>query len=165
MRIIHERQLLGWHDFLYVFFCGYVVFLDRSNFATLRNKRVTKVLQSWSHYPYACFFRGVINGKRLLISWAANSHLSNKREVTLTDFEKKNPPSRFIDFLDFFHPPLLVYCSYVLVFSKNSHPPRLFKPPRLLERWEYIWTSRTISTLLIQFGLLVYLEPRAQINS
>ena len=66
------------------------------------------------------------------------SHLSNKREVTLTDFEKKIhlqrtfPPSTFIDFLDFFHPPLLVYCSYVLVFSKKSHPPRLFQPPRLL---------------------------------
>ena len=32
------------------------------------------------------------------------SHLSNKREVTLTDFEKfhppqKNPPSTFIDFI------------------------------------------------------------------
>ena len=67
------------------------------------------------------------------------SHLSNKREVTLTDFEKfhppqKNPPSTFIDFLDFFHPPLHVYCIYVLVFSKKSHPPRLFQPPRLLER-------------------------------
>ena len=36
-----------------------------------------------------------------------HSHLSNKREVTLTDFEKKNPPSTFIDFLDFFHPPVL----------------------------------------------------------
>ena len=35
------------------------------------------------------------------------SHLSNKRDVTLTDFEKfhptqiKNPPYTFIDFLDF----------------------------------------------------------------
>ena len=60
-------------------------------------------------------------------------------------------PSMFIDFLDFFHPPLLIYCSYciyVLVFSKKSHPPclfilqllhplpRSFQPPRLLERWE-----------------------------
>ena len=35
------------------------------------------------------------------------SHLSNKREVTLIDFEKKN------------HPPLLVYCSYVYFFPKN----------------------------------------------
>jgi len=39
------------------------------------------------------------------------SHLSNKRGVTLIDFEKKIhpprtfPPSMFIDFLDFFHPP------------------------------------------------------------
>ena len=41
------------------------------------------------------------------------AHLSNKRGNML------------IDFLDFFHPPLLVYCSYVLVFSKKSHPPRL----------------------------------------
>ena len=37
----------------------------------------------------------------------AYSHLSNKRDVTLTDFEKfhptqnKNPPYMFIDFLDF----------------------------------------------------------------
>ena len=41
-------------------------------------------------------------------------------------------PSTFIDFLDFFHPPLHAYCIYVLVFSKKSHPPRLFQPPRLL---------------------------------
>ena len=32
------------------------------------------------------------------------SHLSNKREVRLTDCEKKKPPSTFIDFLDFFPP-------------------------------------------------------------
>ena len=38
------------------------------------------------------------------------------------------PPSTFIDSLDFFNPPLLVYCSYVLVFSNNPHPPRLFQP-------------------------------------
>ena len=42
------------------------------------------------------------------------SHLSNKRDVTLTDFEKfhptqlKNPPYTFIDFLD---PTLHVYSS------------------------------------------------------
>ena len=44
------------------------------------------------------------------------SHLSNKCEVTLTGFEKSHPtkkkkknlPSTFIDFLDFFHPPPLV---------------------------------------------------------
>ena len=50
------------------------------------------------------------------------SHLSNKREVTLTDFEKKYPPSTFIDFLDLFHPPLLVYCIYVLVFFQKIPP-------------------------------------------
>ena len=54
------------------------------------------------------------------------SHLSNKRRVTPIDFEKKNPPSTVIELLYFFHPPLLVYSSYVLVFSKKSHPPRLF---------------------------------------
>ena len=43
------------------------------------------------------------------------SHLSNKRGGKLIDFEKKFhpprtfPPSTFIDFLDFFHPRLLVY--------------------------------------------------------
>ena len=41
--------------------------------------------------------------------------------------------------LDFFHPPPLVYCSYVLVFSKKSHPPRLFQPPQLLESWDSCW--------------------------
>ena len=52
-----------------------------------------------------------------LINLTCNySHLSNKREGTLTDFGKKIhppctfPPSTFIDFLDLFHPPLLVYC-------------------------------------------------------
>ena len=69
---------------------------------------------------------------------ALYSNLSNKRGVTLIDFEKQfHPPrtftpSTFIDFLDFFHPPLHVYCIYVLVFSKKSRPPRLFQPPRLL---------------------------------
>ena len=75
------------------------------------------------------------------------SHLSNKREVTLTDFEKfhppqKNPPSKFIDFLDFFHPPLYVYCSFFQKiptstfsdFATFAPSPRLFQPPRLLER-------------------------------
>ena len=37
------------------------------------------------------------------------------------------PPSMFIDFLDLFHPPLLVYCIYVLVFSKQI-PPSTFIP-------------------------------------
>ena len=73
-----------------------------------------------------------------VISGKVYSHLSNKRGVTLIDFEKKiHPPrtflpSTFIDFLDFFHPPLNVYCIYILVFSRKSHPPRLFQPPRLL---------------------------------
>ena len=58
----------------------------------------------------------------------------------LTDFEKfpppqkKDPLSTFIDSLDFFHPPLLVYQSYALVFSTKSHLPHLFQPPRLVIR-------------------------------
>ena len=38
----------------------------------------------------------------------------------------------FIDFLDFFQPPFLIYCIYVLAFSKKSHPRRLFQLSRLL---------------------------------
>ena len=59
------------------------------------------------------------------------SHLSNKGEVRLTDFEKKiHPPrafpsSTFIDFLDLFHPPLLIYCIYVLNSFFLKNPPRL----------------------------------------
>ena len=64
------------------------------------------------------------------------SHLSNKREVTLTDFEtlhppqKINPPSTFIDFLDFppSTPRLLDLCTS---FFQKFHPPRLFQAPRL----------------------------------
>ena len=83
---------------------------------------------------------------------AVLSHLSNKHEVTLIDFGKKNPPCTHIstlhvfDFLDFFHPPLLAYCSYALVFFQKippstfidfatfAPPSRLFQPPWLLER-------------------------------
>ena len=39
----------------------------------------------------------------------------------------KNHPSTFIDFLDFFHPPLHVYCIYVLVFFQKI-PPSTFIP-------------------------------------
>ena len=82
------------------------------------------------------------------------SHLSNKREVTLTDFEKFHPPkkkspSTFIDFLNFFHPPLLVYYGYGLVFSKKSHPPCLFQPRRLV-----IW--QLLHPLQVYFNLHVY---------
>ena len=98
----------------------------------------------------------------ILSSLSLYSHLSNKRGVTLIDFEKKFhpprtfPPSTFIDFLDFFHPPLHVYCIYILVFFQKippstfiptstfsdfatfAPPPRLFQSPCLLERWDYV---------------------------
>ena len=60
--------------------------------------------------------------------------LSNKRGHTV------------IDFLDFFHPPL-IYCSYVLVFSKKSHHPCLFQPPRLLIQ-ELLHPLQVYSSLL-----------------
>ena len=42
-------------------------------------------------------------------------------------------PSTFIDFLDFFHPQLLAYCIYAVVFfKKKSHPPHLFQPARFI---------------------------------
>ena len=54
-------------------------------------------------------------------------------------------------YLEFFHPPLHVYCIYVCTsffqkippstfsdFATFAPPPRLFQPPRLLERWEYM---------------------------
>ena len=56
------------------------------------------------------------------------SQLSNEREVTHTGFEKKNPPSTFIDFLDFFstlHSLFIAWVTNVLVFSKKSHPPHV----------------------------------------
>ena len=59
--------------------------------------------------------------------FSSYSHLSDKREVTITDFEKTIPPSMFIDLSDLFHPPPLVYYIYVLVFSKKI-PPSMFIP-------------------------------------
>ena len=55
------------------------------------------------------------------------------------------PPPTFMDFLDFFHPPLLVYCSYVLVFSKIC----LLQPPRLL-------ILQLLHPLHVYFNLLGY---------
>ena len=62
------------------------------------------------------------------------SHLSNKRDVTLTDFEK-------------FHPTRL--SDLCTSFSKKFHPPRLFQPPRLV-----IWPL--LHPLLIYSNLHVY---------
>ena len=75
------------------------------------------------------------------------SYLSNVKSRLL--ILKKNPTFQDYWFLRFFfHPPLLVYWSYVLVFSKRNptldfayvaSPPRLFQIPRLLERWNNAW--------------------------
>ena len=54
------------------------------------------------------------------------SHLSNKRGDILIDFEFFSTLHVYW-FLSFFHPPLLIYCSYVLVFSKKI-PPSMFIP-------------------------------------
>ena len=79
------------------------------------------------------------------------SHLSNKREVTLTDFEKSHPPQKKFTlhiywFLTFFPPStprLLHLCtsffqkippSTFIDFATFAPPPRLFQSPRLLER-------------------------------
>ena len=53
------------------------------------------------------------------------SHLSNKREVTLTDFEKKiHPPCLLISKIFSTLQPLFIAVK-ILVFPKKSHPPRL----------------------------------------
>ena len=85
------------------------------------------------------------------------SHLSNKRDVTLTDFEKfhhtqnKNPPYTLIDFLGLstLHSRLLDLCTSFFqkvppstfiptcTFSDLATfapPPRLFQRPSLLKR-------------------------------
>ena len=55
------------------------------------------------------------------------SHLSNKSEVTLTDFEKKFhpphtfPPSTFIDFLDFFHSSFIAVMCYFFPNNPTLH--------------------------------------------
>ena len=102
------------------------------------------------------------------------SHLSNKRDVTLTDFGKfhpaqnKNPPLHVYWFhyrsfnilteLSIFLQNLMmifltVILSYKSLFwlknwqKKSSRfcnfctPTRLFQPPRLLERWEYLFSQ------------------------
>ena len=64
------------------------------------------------------------------------SHLSDKREVTPTDFEKFHPPQKksthqVIDFLDLF---------------QKSHPPRLFQSPRLVI-WQLLHLLHVYSNL------------------
>ena len=56
-----------------------------------------------------------------------HSHLPNKREVTLTDLEKKNPPSTFIDFLNF-PPSTPRLLQYVLDSFFQKIPPSTFIP-------------------------------------
>ena len=88
-------------------------------------------------FRHLAFTMGVTGGSvpglsiRGIFNFALSySYLSNKRDVTLTDFEKFHPlqkksPLHISWFLRFFfHPPLRVYCIYVLVFSKKFHPPR-----------------------------------------
>ena len=70
--------------------------------------------------PMLQFQRGAIVFQHLPFTNWSPSHLSNKLVVTLTDFEKKKSTLyAHFHFLDYFHPPLLVICSYVLVFPKN----------------------------------------------
>ena len=74
-------------------------------------------------------------------------------EPTLTDFEEfhppqnKNSPSMFIDFMNIFQLP------------------RLFQPPRLLERWEYSSVLekihiRILDQFYISLAFVVILEFR-----
>ena len=69
---------------------------------------------------FVLLFKLIILGKFLLLilslvkefEWKYKIiHRSNKREVRLTNFEKKNLPSTLIDLLDFFHPPLKKFLS------------------------------------------------------
>ena len=66
----------------------------------------------------------------------------------------------FVDFLDFFHPPLLVYYSHACTsffqkippskfidFATFAPPPRLFQPPWLLEM--RVITSKTGKTKVL----------------
>ena len=88
------------------------------------------------------------------------SHLSNKRGTHAYQFEKfhppqnKNPPSTFIDFLDFSTPStphLLELCTSFFqkiptsTFSDLATfapPSCLFQSPSLLKRWEYATLKR-----------------------
>ena len=69
-------------------------FSERPNFTDL----------AYYLYPVANTFRPSVDAGEMIMP--AYSYLSNKRDVTLTDFEKfhptqiKNPPYPFIDFLD-----------------------------------------------------------------
>ena len=77
------------------------------------------------------------------------SHLSNKREFTLTDFEKKiHPPRLFISQIySTLHSSFIAFMYYF--FSKKSHPPRLFQPPQLLEKDESTYFSTNRISLIV----------------
>ena len=78
------------------------------------------------------------------------SHLSNKREVTITDFEKKfHPPHLLISYIFSTLLSLFIAVMYQFFFQRNSHPPRLFQPPRLL-------ILQLLHPLHVQFNLQGY---------
>ena len=79
-----------------------------------------------------------------------HSYLSNKHDVTLID-----PPSTPIDFIDFFHPPLLIYSSYVQFFLKKYHPPPLSQCPRLL-------ILHILHPLHVYYNLLAWIFERRE---
>jgi hypothetical protein len=97
------------------------------------------------------------------------SHLSNKRELTLTDFEKFHPPQKkstlhvywFLRFFPPSTPRLLELCTSFL----QKIPPSTFSdlatfapPPRLLERWEYV----SLITFFWQASQVLVPLPRQQ---
>ena len=91
-----------------------------------------------SHLTIFCQLNLKVHNQMAIIKWdyekSVNLHTLSSLinvEARLLILKKKIhpprtfPPSTFNDLLDFFRPPLHVYCIYVLVFSKKSHPPRL----------------------------------------
>ena len=62
------------------------------------------------------------------------THLSNRREVTLTEFEKFHPPQKKI--------PPSSFINFITIYQ----PPRLFQPPHLVI-WQFLPPLHVYSNL------------------
>ena len=69
--------------------------------------------------------------------------------------KKNNPLSMFIEFLDIFHHPLLVYCSYILVFFSKNPTLHFYLFCNFCTTSKFISTSMVIREMRVQSNLAI----------
>ena len=135
----NPKELLGQSTLFFpIFLTSYSIkFQFHQEFLFLKNEK------RFPYHKVSKYYQNILQSKLCRIVLSTLISLINV-EPTLTDFEKfhlpqnKNPPSTFIDFLNFSAlRSSFIRVMYILVFSKKSYPLRLFQPPRLVV-WQFL---------------------------